>query len=635
MVGPPYDCVANPHGAVRLTFEKTVAGLPEADPVAKLCGKDWGVVHLFHKFLFEEDGLSRVPILDQSSLRWIKPNTLVRFRGMVQDMLGKELYIGAFKACSTTLVNTYGCSVNLHMIELEQAKLGDISLVELRRDCEETLEDACERDPPRIEAWRRNLDCSFRLGFCWQAAGELKWTKESGDKQVQNIILMISFWIVDGEKRSAMSYIYEAMDIAKEAIINSFNEKDDKYMDVTRKDDGCIFRSVVEPMLCDRMPENMNHLDDDSFSCLVKAYDFPESYLKLNDVFEFIGIYTFDPHLVVNRSGTDDSSFDLMEDVSNYLPPSKVPRLHSLVSRKLSPQDFLSGSLALQPLPSMMREIRESLLVHLSALMGNDKVAAQFLLLHLLSRVRGKVDVVALGKLSLNLTGFTRESASVFGNRLNDTIMKLLPFSKVIPISVEYLNTAVLQPRKNNQSGRLVMGVLQLAQGTHLTIDETHLETGMLNSVGVENASLLRHLLEWQTVEYVFEYYKIDMAADVQILIFSEGKSNILPADLVLPFQPHSFDSVEEPSSEELQTWRWYLATAKSLPYSNAPEVQQILQDGIVAAMQEDRSLGYKDLSRLPTMAQLLSTSSGETSLSLEQWQNVKELERLRKERLK
>lgn len=39
----------------------------------------------------------QVPILNQSNLRWIKPNTLVRIRGMVQDMFGNELYVGAFK----------------------------------------------------------------------------------------------------------------------------------------------------------------------------------------------------------------------------------------------------------------------------------------------------------------------------------------------------------------------------------------------------------------------------------------------------------------------------------------------------------------------------------------------------------
>lgn len=47
---------------------------------------------------------------------------------------------------------------------------------------------------------------------------------------------------------------------------------------------------------------------------------------------------------------------------------------------------------------------------------------------------------------------------------------------------------------------RLVMGALQLAQGTHLTIDETNMQCGTLNSKGVENASLLKHLTEWQTV---------------------------------------------------------------------------------------------------------------------------------------
>jgi hypothetical protein len=39
----------------------------------------------------------QVPVLDASNLGLIKPNNLVRYRGMVQDMLGSEYYIGAFK----------------------------------------------------------------------------------------------------------------------------------------------------------------------------------------------------------------------------------------------------------------------------------------------------------------------------------------------------------------------------------------------------------------------------------------------------------------------------------------------------------------------------------------------------------
>lgn len=77
-------------------------------------------------------------------------------------------------------------------------------------------------------------------------------------------------------------------------------------------------------------------------------------------------------------------------------------------------------------------------------------------------------------------------------------------------------------------------------------------------------------------VEYDFEFYKLEMAADVQMLVLSEGKSNILPADLVLPFQPTLISSEVIASAEQLQAWRWYLATLRSLPYSNGPETLQV-----------------------------------------------------------
>lgn len=38
-----------------------------------------------------------MPLLNPSTIKWVQPNTLVRFRGMIQDMLGNEFYIGAYK----------------------------------------------------------------------------------------------------------------------------------------------------------------------------------------------------------------------------------------------------------------------------------------------------------------------------------------------------------------------------------------------------------------------------------------------------------------------------------------------------------------------------------------------------------
>lgn len=44
---------------------------------------------------------------------------------------------------------------------------------------------------------------------------------------------------------------------------------------------------------------------------------------------------------------------------------------------------------------------------------------------------------------------------------------------------------------------------MQLADGTHLTLDETTLQAGTLNAVGVQNVEVLKHLLQWQKVRHI------------------------------------------------------------------------------------------------------------------------------------
>lgn len=56
----------------------------------------------------------------------------------------------------------------------------------------------------------------------------------------------------------------------------------------------------------------------------MQMYDSSESDLKLNDVFEFVGIFTFDPDLALTRDDTDELMNDFCEDTLVCLPPSKV-----------------------------------------------------------------------------------------------------------------------------------------------------------------------------------------------------------------------------------------------------------------------------------------------------------------------
>jgi hypothetical protein len=57
---------------------------------------------------------------------------------------------------------------------------------------------------------------------------------------------------------------------------------------------------------------------------IFQVYDMIESQVKINDVIEFIGVYTFDPELAAPNDNQDDIMFDLIEDVTAQLPPSKV-----------------------------------------------------------------------------------------------------------------------------------------------------------------------------------------------------------------------------------------------------------------------------------------------------------------------
>ncbi|XP_054798826.1 mini-chromosome maintenance complex-binding protein [Prosopis cineraria] len=593
MVGPPYDFLANPLGVVRSTFEKAIAS--SSDP-ASFDAKDWGAIDLFSRFLFDQPGLSRVPVLTPATLRWVQPNTLVRFRGMIQDMLGNELYVGAYKDGSVWRTNKF--------MDVAQFPMG--SSADMR-------------------IWER------RLLYCVPVPGQNEWTEISTEAFTNQYM---DWTFQQREKRRRAD---DESDECKDMHVSADMIQGSPDTKKMREDEHPSLATVSLGVLPETSSSSMDMMlgyDGNSLPCLVKVYDSPESDLKLNDVFEFVGVLASNVEAQVDNKDCDFSD-DFCEDPLQHFPANKVPRLHCFIHRKLAVSDFLQNNTIIEPKSHLIKEIREALLRHLTSVLGNDAVAAHFLLLHLLSRVHARADTLAVGKLSLNLTCFSKETMSTFGNLLILSVENLLPFTHYMPLTVEYLNTTALAPRKDYDTNRLVTGVLQLAEGSHLIVDETKLEAGTLNSLGVENARLLRNLMELQKLEYDFKYYRMEMATDVQLLVMSEGKSNILPADVVVPFRPSVVNATEAVVGEAWDAWRWYLATVRLLPHSIESEMQKVVENDLVAARQADRSLNPQDFSRWLTMGRLMSLSFGETSLSLEHWQMVKELERLRSERLK
>ncbi|OIW20034.1 hypothetical protein TanjilG_31952 [Lupinus angustifolius] len=595
MVGPQYDFLMNPLGAVRSTFDHAMAC--GSDP-SSFNGRDWGAIDLFRNFLSAH--LSQVPVLTTATIRLVKPNTLVRFRGMIQDMLGDEIYVGAFKDGSVWRTNKF----------MDVNKLMDASHFPMASSADRTI------------IWER------RLLYCVPVPGLNSWAEISRGAVINQCMDLPA---EQREKRR------RADDESSDMLVSGDDEVQGSpnTKKIRGEQPSIASQSLgAAPEIASSSLNLVPGLDDGkSPPCIVKIYDSPESELKLNDIFEFVGILTSDPELDEDNEDGDLSN-GFCEDPLHNFPPSKVPHLHCFIHRKLAVQDLLRNNPIIEPKPDLIKGIREALIRHLTAVLGNDGVAAHFMLLHLLSKVHGRVDAFAVGKLSLNLTSFSKETVSIFGDQLSFVVKNLLPFTHCIPLTVEYLNNASLAPKKNYDTNRLETGVLQLPDCSHLILDETKLEAGTLNSVGVENARLLKYLMECQKMEYDYKYYKMEMPIDVQLLILSEGKSNILPADVILPFHPSAVSCSEVVAAETWEAWRWYLASVKQLPHSIDSEMQKVVENDLVAARQADRSLNPQDLSRWLTMGRLMSLSFGETNLSLEHWQMVKELERLRRERL-
>jgi hypothetical protein len=104
-------------------------------------------------------------------------------------------------------------------------------------------------------------------------------------------------------------------------------------------------------------------------------------------------------------------------------------------------------------------------------------------------------------------------------------------------------------PRKDFDRNRLISGILQLPDQSHLFVDETALLAGRLSEVGrckqahthaphrdhhgvfcierigTNNLSALAKLCATQTVEYDFQFNQIPFQTNVQVCVFSEGKS--------------------------------------------------------------------------------------------------------------
>ena len=108
-------------------------------------------------------------------------------------------------------------------------------------------------------------------------------------------------------------------------------------------------------------------------------------------------------------------------------------------------------------------ELRAGLLTNLASALRGDVVAAEFLLLNMISRVYGYPSLghdrppnrlrrhsrhgQPLGKFALGLSNFSRDSA----RDVAVIVSSLLPHAAYLPLSLDFLRSATVSPYKNHQ----------------------------------------------------------------------------------------------------------------------------------------------------------------------------------------
>lgn len=600
------------------------------------------VRNYFTEKMKTKNAVQWVPSLNDTPQHDLKANSLVRFRCMIQDMYDPEFYLGTYQVKDDITGNTF----------MKSGKYKDIAQCGVNQSI-------------NVEA-RDNITMDRMTLYCVPVPGESEWVKMVHADQCR-----LKTKCFPSTSRTPVRYKR-----AREDDEMMIDENGTPLEGATAGGDDSGMtnganpgisesplmtehkRQQTEPPGSQQFPGidlNFPLPGEEGPACLVKVYDDLASF-KVNDIVEFVGVFSVDPALA--RFDKDSEEGEVLMSVveeeppeetqAHSPPPSLVPRLHAVLHNTLDHVNpLVPGSktddfkVVLESVRSDLSLLRESLLSVLEHALLGDKLAAEYMLCHLMAYVYGRADVMPLGKYSLNLTNCPKSSS--YADLLHHLISNLITQSFLLKMSLHNMNKLKFSPYKDYTANRLCSGVLQLADKTNLVIDETALEPGQLDVNGVKNIQALGNLISWQKVEYDFNYHRQDFLSNVSSLVLSEGKS-ILPSDCLLPLRSaiimeniRDYFALLDPklTDDFLTKCRTYIGLARSLPYALSDEMQKVIQEDFVKMRKDDpKSLTVDDFHALLSLTRLLSLSHLQEGPSQELWARAIQLEKERKARV-
>jgi len=196
-------------------------------------------------------------------------------------------------------------------------------------------------------------------------------------------------------------------------------------------------------------------------------------------------------------------------------------------------------------------------------------------------------------------------------------------------------------PESHNDD--LHSGLLQLPAGCTVLISESGIQEGQINTTGIKNIQALRNVLLLQTIDYQFPFSApYQFSTDLSFIILAEGRASpiaqtqiTIPLNCKVPgdcFRQH--EQISFPSPSRLEAFRRLIGGAMTGEVQVTEELSEHIQADFVMERQATPTTTADDLMIWMSIAKLLTLSHHESVLTMEVWEEAKQLDRRRKDRV-
>lgn len=374
-----------------------------------------------------------------------------------------------------------------------------------------------------------------------------------------------------------------------------------------------------------------------SFAVVAKVYDGAIGRaLRVNTMVHVVGILQD----AIPVAGEGEFAEELRARNPSIVQRLHVVRMREVKEREMNPATARLGNEignARQELVGVLSGLREICVKYFASALGGDLLAAEYVLMGVLSRPVVRTGGGVMGKLCVNLVIPENNREMVEG--VVGALGKVCPMVVRVRVNIAALNAGELYPKKDYELNRVKAGILQLADGCVMVGDETGMSDGRLSERGLKNVKAMGKVIGAGVTPIDFQYYEAEAPVGCCSLMVSKGGKSIVGGDVAVKVSPGvdglvGWESCEESVLIKLRTMLGLLTEDGEFDIDEAASKE--VEEDYVRARKEGRAKdGQETLQEWLAVARSCARSFGERKLTRERWTYARGMEERRCERMK